>query len=66
MVNENKNHLLFSISKKLKIMNGGANEEGENSKKLLLTAGLYNINIHNPNKKLRINRKLLSVLSLSQ
>tara|TARA_B100000586_G_C20014983_1_gene386405 strand:- start:1 stop:201 length:201 start_codon:yes stop_codon:yes gene_type:complete len=66
MVNENKNHRLFSISKKLKIIKGGASEEGENSKNPLLTAGLYSISIQSPNRQLRVNRELLSVLSANQ
>ena len=40
IVKENKAHLFLSMKIKLKIINGGAKDEGENSKSLLLTAGL--------------------------
>ena len=55
----------FSIMANARIMKGGTRDDGENSNKRLLTAGLYKSNNQKPNTELNTRQLFLSVLSFN-
>ena len=59
------NHRRFSIMANARIMKGRARDDGENSNKRLLTAGLYKSNNQKPNTELNAKQLFLSVLSFN-